>query len=110
MSGKTRVSEEQQNSQPLSQRANTLRIAVLMMPGQVPLDLVGPLQVLQCADRLSIDVEVCYVGPKTAMSWLGPLTLSGIDPLPEQLPPQQLLLIPGQYRNSVEPLVQQECV
>lgn len=110
MSGKTRVSEEQQNSQPLSQRANTLRIAVLMMPGQVPLDLVGPLQVLQCADRLSIDVEVCYVGPKTAMPWLGPLTLSGIDPLPEQLLPQQLLLIPGQYRNSVEPLAQQECV
>lgn len=58
-----------------------------MMPGQVPLDLVGPLQVLQCADRLSIDVQVRYIGPTAAMQWLGPLTLSGIDPLPEQLTP-----------------------
>ncbi|MDQ7733559.1 helix-turn-helix domain-containing protein [Halomonas sp. SpR1] len=104
------MSEEQQTSQLQSARAKTLRIAVLMMPGQVPLDLIGPLQVLQCADRLSIDVQVRYIGPKTAMQWLGPLTLSGIDPLPEQLPPQDLLLIPGQYRNSLEPLAQQECV
>ncbi|PCF94348.1 AraC family transcriptional regulator [Vreelandella nigrificans] len=104
------MSEEQQNSQPQSQRAKTLRIAVLMMPGQVPLDLVGPLQVLQCAGRLSIDVQVRYIGPKAAMQWLGPLTLSGIDPLPEQLSPQHLLLVPGQYRNSLEPLAQQECI
>ncbi|EHJ92062.1 GlxA family transcriptional regulator [Vreelandella boliviensis] len=104
------MSEEQQTSQLQSARAKTLRIAVLMMPGQVPLDLIGPLQVLQCADRLSIDVQVRYIGPKAAMQWLGPLTLSGIDSLPEQLPPQDLLLIPGQYRNSLEPLAQQECV
>lgn len=81
-----------------------------MMPGQVPLDLVGPLQVLQCAERLSIDVQVRYIGPKAAMQWLGPLTLSGIDPLPEPLDHHDLLLIPGQYRNRLEPVAQQACV
>ena len=81
-----------------------------MMPGQVPLDLIGPLQVLQCTDRLSVDIELRYIGPASAMQWLGPLTLSGIDPLPDQLPSQHLLLIPGQYRNRLDLMAQKECV
>lgn len=96
--------------QPSDQRDTIQRVAVLMMPGQVPLDLIGPLQVLHSAGRLMKALEVRYIGPKAAMEWLGPLTLSGIEPLPEQLQSQDLLLIPGQYRNRIEPSVQQECI
>ncbi len=81
-----------------------------MMPGQVPLDLVGPLQVLQCASRLGIEIDICYLGPSAAMQWLGPLTLGGITALPQQLPRQDLLLIPGQYRDSLDPQAQQACI
>ena len=110
MSGKPRVSETLRRQDWPSAEGKTLRISVLMMPGQVPLDLVGPLQVLQCASRLSIEIDVRYIGPQETLQWLGPLSLSGIDPLPEQLKHQHLLLIPGQYRNSIEPLAQQTCV
>ncbi|MBZ5488357.1 helix-turn-helix domain-containing protein [Halomonas aquamarina] len=81
-----------------------------MMPGQVPLDLVGPLQVLQCASRLGMEMDICYLGPSTAMPWLGPLTLGGISPLPDTLPRQSLLLIPGQYRNRLDSQAQQACI
>lgn len=91
-------------------KTTTLRVAVLMMPGQVPLDLIGPLQVLECARRLSLDIALSYIGPSAAIPWLGPLTLSGIDPLPESLAPQDLLLIPGQYRSAIDPLIQHECI
>ncbi|WP_447556064.1 GlxA family transcriptional regulator [Vreelandella sp. EE22] len=97
-------------NQPSTHQKQTLRVAVLMMPGQVPLDLVGPLQVLQCASRLSVEIDVRYLGPSHALQWLGPLTLGGISALPEQLPQQNLLLIPGQYRNSLEPQAQRTCV
>lgn len=33
-----------------------------------------------------IEIDVRYIGPQDALQWLGPLSLSGIDPLPEQLP------------------------
>ncbi|MFI0474035.1 GlxA family transcriptional regulator [Halomonas sp. HMF6819] len=81
-----------------------------MMPGQVPLDLIGPLQVLHCAERLSLSVEISYLGPSTALEWLGPLTLGGIAPLPLELSHHHLLLIPGQYRSAVDPLAQRACI
>ncbi|WP_447928761.1 GlxA family transcriptional regulator [Vreelandella sp. EE27] len=99
-----------QPSQPPTPRGNTLRVAVLMMPGQVPLDLVGPLQVLQCASRLGLDIDVSYIGPSAALEWLGPLTLSGIAPLPDELPHQHLLLIPGQYRRHLDVEAQRACI
>nr|WP_301282908.1 MULTISPECIES: DJ-1/PfpI family protein [unclassified Halomonas] len=79
-----------------------------MLPGQVPLDLIGPLQVLSSAARLSLAIEIRYLGPQAAMAWLGPLSLTGIEPLPETLPHQDLLLIPGQYRDGYEPDAQRE--
>ncbi|WP_275285955.1 GlxA family transcriptional regulator [Halomonas elongata] len=82
---------------------SSLRVGVLMLPGQVPLDLVGPLQVLHCAQRMHEDLTIRYVGPCEALDWLGPLSLSGIEPLPGTPQAWDLLLVPGQYRQGIDP-------
>jgi len=74
-----------------------------MLPGQVPLDLVGPWQVLHCAQRLSSAIEVRYFGPCDALDWLGPLRLTGIEALPDSVAGWDLLLVPGQYAAAIEP-------
>jgi len=86
------------------------RVGVLMLPGQVPLDLVGPLQVLHCAQRLSEGISIHYFGPSPTLDWLGPLSLSGIDPLPARGERWDLLLVPGQYREGIAPQLQPACV
>lgn len=57
-----------------------LTVGVLMLPGQVPLDLVGPLQVLHAAQQHDDGIAIRYFGPRASLDWLGPLTLGGIDP------------------------------
>ncbi|ALM52541.1 GlxA family transcriptional regulator [Halomonas huangheensis] len=85
----------------------TCRIGVLMLPGQVPLDLVGPWQVLHCAARISGRYQIDYFGPHNSLDWMGPLQLQGIAPLPEDASDLELLVVPGQYRNAIEIGVQQ---
>ncbi|SDM27646.1 Transcriptional regulator GlxA family, contains an amidase domain and an AraC-type DNA-binding HTH domain [Modicisalibacter muralis] len=87
----------------------TLRVGVLMLPGQVPLDLIGPLQVLHSAERIAGSLSIRYFGPSPSLDWLGPLTLSGIEPLPQTPQRLDLLLVPGQYRNAIETALQQIC-
>ncbi|MFC3282869.1 GlxA family transcriptional regulator [Litchfieldella rifensis] len=86
-----------------------LKIGVLMLPGQVPLDLIGPLQVLQSAERIAGGLSIRYFGPSPSLDWLGPLVLSGIEPLPRPLGRLDLLLVPGQYRSGIDPLLQRAC-
>lgn len=86
------------------------RVGVLMLPGQVPLDLVGPLQVLHSAQRHSEGISIRYIGPCASLDWLGPLSLSGIDPLPARVESWDLLLVPGQYRHGIDPAFQPACV
>jgi len=86
-----------------------LRVGVLMLPGQVPLDLIGPLQVLHTAERIAGGLSVRYFGPSASLDWLGPLVLSGIEPLPSTLERLDMLLVPGQYRNAIEPALQTTC-
>ncbi|SEN03522.1 GlxA family transcriptional regulator [Halomonas caseinilytica] len=78
-------------------------VGVLMLPGQVPLDLVGPLQVLHSAQRMHEDLRIRYFGPCETLDWLGPLALSGIEPLPRTPQAWDLLLVPGQYRQGIDP-------
>ncbi|MGN8159435.1 hypothetical protein ACS8YF_12265 [Salinisphaera sp. SWV1] len=63
--------------------ATPLEVGVLMLPGQVPLDLAGPLQVLHSAQRLGADITIHFFGPQCSIDWLAPLVLSGIEPLPD---------------------------
>lgn len=86
------------------------RIGVLMLPGQVPLDLVGPWQVLHCAARISGRYQIDYFGPSNSLDWMGPLQLQGIAPLPEDVSDLELLVIPGQYRNAIEIDVQHQAL
>lgn len=69
-----------------------------MLPGQVPLDLAGPLQVLTSAMQLGAPLNLHFFGPQSSLPWLGPLQLSGIAPLPSMPLSLDLLVIPGQYR------------
>ncbi|MCK2184047.1 GlxA family transcriptional regulator [Halomonas getboli] len=87
-----------------------LTVGVLMLPGQVPLDLVGPLQVLHAAQKQQDGIAIRYFGPRATLDWLGPLTLGGIEPLPEALEPLDMLLVPGQYRCGIDPDLQPGCV
>ncbi|XKE46077.1 helix-turn-helix domain-containing protein [Halomonas organivorans] len=91
---------------PRSPEEGRLRVGVLMLPGQVPLDLVGPLQVLHGAQRLAGGIAIRYFGPRASLDWLGPLSLTGIEPLPDALEPLDLLVVPGQYRRSIDPDLQ----
>ncbi|WP_456268646.1 helix-turn-helix domain-containing protein [Kushneria sp. AK178] len=76
----------------------SLDIGILMLPGQVPLDLAGPLQVLISAAQFDAPLNLHFFGPQSSLPWLGPLQLSGIAPLPSQPLSLDLLVIPGQYR------------
>jgi transcriptional regulator GlxA family with amidase domain len=73
-----------------------------MLPGQVPLDLAGPLQVLLSAIQLGAPLRLRFFGPLETLAWLGPLTLSGIEPLPRAPVSLDLLVLPGQYRSGMD--------
>lgn len=93
-----------------SPEGRPIRVGVLMLPGQVPLDLVGPLQVLHGAQRHCEGISIRYFGPCASLDWLGPLSLSGIEPLPVRVESWDLLLVPGQYRHGIDPAFQSACV
>ncbi|MDI5935375.1 GlxA family transcriptional regulator [Halomonas kalidii] len=93
-----------------SPEGRPIRVGVLMLPGQVPLDLVGPLQVLHGAQRHSEGISIRYFGPCASLDWLGTLSLSGIEPLPVRVESWDLLLVPGQYRCGIDPAFQPVCV
>lgn len=72
-------------------------VVTVVPPRVLLLDLVGPLEALRKAsleqDRVRFDIR--YVGPRaTAGTSLG-LGLVGVDPLPERLPDDALVLVPG---------------
>ncbi len=93
-----------------SPEGRPIRVGVLMLPGQVPLDLVGPLQVLHGAQRHCEGISIRYFGPCASLDWLGTLSLSGIEPLPVRVESWDLLLVPGQYRRGIDPAFQPVCV
>lgn len=87
-----------------------LNVGVLMLPGQVPLDLAGPLEVLSAAVRFGAAIHIRYFGPRASLDWLGPLTLSGIEPLPEPAVALDLLVIPGQDRAFCDAASRRACL
>lgn len=95
---------------PIARQSPTYHIGVLMLPGLVPLDLVGPWQVLHCAARISDQYRIDYFGPQASLEWMGHLQLHGIKPLPEDVSDLELLVIPGQYRDTIEAGVQRQAI
>ncbi len=65
------------------------------------LDIAGPIEVLRQANRVqsSVRFEVHYVGPTSSLQSSIGITLSGIEPLPEQLPPQCWVVLAGDVEH-----------
>ncbi|OON40149.1 AraC family transcriptional regulator [Izhakiella australiensis] len=64
----------------------------LMLPGVLTLDVTGPAETL----ALSGDAfALRYIGPVPVVKGTAGLTFGEIEPLPEQLPPGSILVVPG---------------
>jgi transcriptional regulator GlxA family with amidase domain len=80
----------------------TIQVYVVLAPQTLLLDVAGPLEVLRKANDQgrSVRFETRFVGPKpVAVSSVG-LTLSDIEPLPEDLPDDAFIMLPGTINAS----------
>jgi len=77
----------------------TRRIPVYVaLPSQtLLLDVAGPLEVLRWANLVqqALRFEVCYVAAKNSVLTSIGLTLSGLEPLPDTLPPGAMVIVAG---------------
>ena len=70
-------------------------IYFLVLPGTMLLDFAGTAESFRVAGDFGARFRLHYIAPGgAARSSLG-LTLGGLEPLPDQLPPQAIVLIPG---------------
>ncbi len=70
----------------------------MALPSQtLLLDVAGPLEVLRCANLVqqAVRFEVCYVAAKSSVLTSIGLTLSGLKPLPNALPPGAMVIVAG---------------
>lgn len=77
----------------------------LILPGVLPLDFAGPLQVLLTANDRRHLYQIHYIGPQHLLTMKGGLELANVKSLPPFLPPGSRLIIPGlsdtqSYLNS----------
>jgi transcriptional regulator GlxA family with amidase domain len=65
------------------------------------LDIAGPLEVLRQANRIqsSVRFEVRYIGPSSSLQTSIGITLAGIEPLPQELPPQSWIVLAGDVEH-----------
>ncbi|MGW6776674.1 GlxA family transcriptional regulator [Brucella pseudogrignonensis] len=75
----------------------TVRVFVVVPPRTLLLDVAGPMEVLRKAnlEQNRVQFEVTFIGPsETTLSSIG-LTLANIEPLPDHLPDDALVVISG---------------
>src|SRR5262249_16093523 len=72
-------------------------VFVVVPPRLLLLDIAGPLEVLRQANRVqsSVRFEVRYIGPTSSLQASIGITLAGIEPLPQELPPQSWVVRAG---------------
>src|SRR5439155_16326471 len=79
------------------------RIAVFVVvpPRLLLLDIAGPLEVLRQANRVqnSVRFEVRYIGPTSSLLTSVGITLTAIEPLPQELPPQSWVVLAGDVEH-----------
>ena len=73
----------------------TIDCYFLILPGFLPLDLAGPLQVLLTANNKRQLYNIRYLGVESAPAMKGGLLLQKLQSLPELLPANSRLIIPG---------------
>lgn len=64
----------------------------VMLPGVLALDLMGPAETFSLAGA---PFRLHYIGPQSQVGTSVGLTVGGIEPLPDTLPPGSLLVLPG---------------
>jgi len=73
-------------------------VLFLTLPGVMALDLTGPAETLRLAgDRFALR----YIGPQESVISSTQMTIAGIEPLPETLPPDCLLVVPGVCDSAI---------
>lgn len=80
-----------------------VEMIVVVPPRILLLDLAGPVEVLRKAnlEQDSVHFTARYVGPASTSSTSVGIDLTGIAPLPETLPDNAMILVPG---NAAQPL------
>lgn len=74
-----------------------VEVYVVLAPHTLLLDVSGPLEVLRKANDYQRDIrfEARFVGPMAEVKSSVGLTLSQIEPLPEELPEDAFVMVPG---------------
>ena len=75
----------------------TIRVWVVVPPRVLLLDVAGPLEAMRRAgiEQRDLRFDVRYASPGPAVTSSIGLTLSGIEPLPESLPDDAMVIVPG---------------
>jgi transcriptional regulator GlxA family with amidase domain len=78
-------------------KVRPIQLYVVVPPRLLLLDVAGPLEVVRWANRVqdAVRFEVHYVGPSPSSQTSIGLKLTAIEPLPDQLPPQALVVLAG---------------
>jgi transcriptional regulator GlxA family with amidase domain len=87
----------QTNQTQSTGEARQVPVFVVLPPRLLLLDIAGPLEVIRQANRVQTAVrfDVQYVGPSpTLLTSIG-ITLNGVHPLPEELPPEAWVVLAG---------------
>src|SRR5215831_12177180 len=88
---------------PVSHSDEVRRIPVFVVvpPRLLLLDIAGPLEVLRQANRVqsSVRFTVSYIGPSASLETSIGITLAGIEPLPQELPPQSWVVLAGDVEH-----------
>jgi transcriptional regulator GlxA family with amidase domain len=89
------------DSAPDSDEIRRIPIFVVVPPRLLLLDIAGPLEVVRQANRVqsSVRFEVRYIGPTSSLRTSIGLIVSGIEPLPEELPPQSWVVLAGDVEH-----------
>ena len=75
----------------------TITVYVVLAPQTLLLDVAGPLEVLRKANdyQRSVRFETRFIGPISEVKSSVGLTLSNIEPLPDKLPADAFVVVPG---------------
>jgi transcriptional regulator GlxA family with amidase domain len=84
-----------------NQETRQIPVFVVLPPRLLLLDIAGPLEVLRQANRVQAAVRfnVHYVGPNSTLQTSIGIALTGIEPLPDKLPPGAWVVLAGDVEH-----------
>ncbi len=90
---------------PVTPPTRVVPVLVVIPPHTMILDLAGPLEVLRRANIVQqrVRFDVHYVGPSTSMTTSIGIELTGIEPLPDSVPVEAMVLVIGDVEEIMPP-------